>query len=414
MSIDNIVGFLGIKTTNYWVNLLRSLPPHEIGVIKVSARLCQSGKLFHAFVSEVSYLVEQTGIVLPIVVEARKHDPLFYQQKLSSALHEKGVSTFECPPSLVHLQPSLHENQWTIDTIFSAPVIEAILKKQIPILVGMGISPLETKITIPGLLLARELVYTLHAKKLILVGHSPVCYRNGECITDILSEAAWQEKIRRKEITPSMARRVTIAFDILSRLGPGHSVQITGPKTYNNAPSTGLLEELLGNGSGTYIALPPQITVYPLDALDEQSLRNIVNEAFAPQKRRLTPNYFETIRAHHPLVYLDSMRKGGAIVYPLENTLYMCKLFTRQDYEGIGIGTTVIQTIYKHFGELCWRTSRNQTKNHAFYTRIIAEYNGTFKETNQFFIYFIGKCVRNQDTLTRIIDRLPSSFEEIP
>ncbi|MCX7883291.1 MAG: hypothetical protein N2314_08735 [Brevinematales bacterium] len=412
MGIENIINTLGLKTTNYWVSLLKTLPPHEIGVIKVSARLCYSSPLLHSFVEEIRYLVQEAGIILPIVVETRKDSLSFYQDKLSHALTKEHIPFVSCSPELVHLQPSLKKNQWEVDTIFTAPIIESILEGKIPLLIGAGISPEGTITTIPGLLLARELVYILHAKKLILVGHTPIRTRHGRFVTEILSQQDWQKKILSKEITPAMAKRVTTAFDLLSRLGPGHSVQITRPQHQKDGISTGLLEELLGNGSGTYLALPPQITAYPLSAIDETWLFEAIADAFAPLKKTLKQNYFESIRHYHPLVYLDSLRKGGAIVYLLDQTPYMCKLFTRQDYEGIGIGSTVIHTIYKHFGGLCWRTSRTNERADAFYQRIIEEYRGSFLRTKDFTLYFIGHAKDKKASLSTLLDNLPSSFEE--
>lgn len=409
MSIEKVVASLGLKTTSYWVNLLQTLPPHERGVIKLTARLCQTSSLFHTFVEEVAYLVNETSIVLPIVVETRRKERDFYQKKLTSALEGKGLSVYRCSPDLVKLQPSLRENTWSVDTIFSAPVMEAIYQKRIPLFMAAGVVG-EEVYSVPGILLARELVYTLHAKKLILVGHAPICDKKGICITDILSEQEWQKKIYRREIMPAMARRVTMAFEILSRLGPGHSVQITQPRTKRGTVSTGLLEELLGNGSGTYIALPPQITVYPMEAIDESWLKQMICEAFLPQGKVLREDYFDMIRPFHPLVYLDGLRKGGALVYKIEGAPYMCKLFTRQDYEGIGIGTTVIQTILKHFHKLCWRTSRQQEKNHLFYQKIVQEYDGVIETTDQFFLYFIGFDPTTRRRLLSLLDRFPSSF----
>ncbi|QJR22558.1 hypothetical protein BREVNS_1808 [Brevinematales bacterium NS] len=411
MGIEKILGTLDLKTTNYWVSLLKTLPPHEVGVIKVSAKLCYSSTLLQSFVEEIRYLVKEAGIILPIVVEARKDFIDFYQKRLILALTKANIPFTSCPPELVHLEPSLKKNQWKVDTIFTAPVIEAILEGKIPVLCAGGISPQGDIVPIPGLLLARELVYTLHAKKLILVGHTPIRTKSGRFVTEILSQQEWQKKILSREIPPAMARRVTSAFDLLSRLGPGHSVQITRPKYHKHGASTGLLEELLGNGSGTYLALPPQITVYPLSAIDESWLFQTISEAFSPLNKKLKKDYFSTIRPYHPLVYLDSLRKGGAIVYSLENTPYMCKLFTRQDYEGIGIGSTVIHTIYKHFGSLCWRTSLSNEKAELFYEKLISEYDGISLKTPHYTLYFLGKAKTKKNTLATILDNLPSSFE---
>ncbi|MFN3660243.1 MAG: hypothetical protein ACK4TN_03270, partial [Brevinematales bacterium] len=378
---------------------------------KVSARLCYSSHLLESFVEEIRYLVKEAGIILPIVTEARKDAIDFYQQRLILALSKAHIPFAPCQPELVHLEPSLKKKQWEVDTIFTAPIIQAICEGKIPVLGAGGISPHGERVLIPGLLLARELVYTLHAKKLILVGHTPIRTKNGRFVTEILSQHEWQKKILSREITPAMAKRVMSAFDLLSRLGPGHSVQITRPKYHKHGVSTGLLEELLGNGSGTYLALPPQITAYPLSAIDDSWLFQTISEAFAPLKKKLKKDYLATIRPYHPLVYLDSLHKGGAIVYLLENTPYMCKLFTRQDYEGIGIGSTVIQTIYKHFGSLCWRTSFNNEKAELFYERLISDYDGISLRTSHYTLYFLGKAKTNKDTLTPILDNLPSSFE---
>ncbi len=411
MGIDRIVSSLGLRTTNYWVNLLKSLPPHEIGVIKVSAGLFRSSRLFQSFVEEVAYLARETGIMLPLVVEARKNALYFYQRKLAEALSEKDIPSYAVPVNVVYLEPSLRENGWTVETIFTAGIIEAILSHRVPILVAAGVFD-EKIVPLSGSVLARELVYTLHAKKLIFVGHTPICFKDGRCITEIWPEEVWLEKIRRREITPAMARRVRSAFDILSRLGPGHSVQITRPQLRGDGVSTGLLEELLGNGSGTYIALPPQITVYPLMAMDQEWLFHMIDEAFRVYGRRLRSDYFDSIRDKTPLVYLDSLRKGGAIVYRLEEAPYMCKLFTRQDYEGIGIGSTVIRTIYRHFGGLCWRTSKTNERNHTFYLRLLDEYHGEVVETKRFYLYFLGKTCAKKEILVKRIAELPSSFED--
>ncbi|URA10225.1 hypothetical protein [Thermospira aquatica] len=411
MGIDRIVSSLGLKTTNYWVSLLRSLPPHEVGVIKVSAGLFRFRLLFQSFVEELAYLVREAGIMLPLVVEARKDTLDFYQKKLSLALQEKNIPTYNVPVNVVYLKPSLVEKRWTVETIFTAGIIEAILSHRLPILVAAGVFE-KRVVPLGGIVLARELVYTLHAKKLILVGHTPICFKDGRCITEIWPEEIWREKIRRKEITPAMARRVRTAFDILSKLGPGHSVQITRPQLRKDGISTGLLEELLGNGSGTYIALPPQITVYPLEAVDRKWLFGMIDEAFQVYGRRLRSDYFESIVDKKPLVYLDSLQKGGAVVYLLEEAPYMCKLFTRQDYEGIGIGSTVIRTIYKHFGGLCWRTSKNNERTPAFYLRLVDEYKGEVVETEKFYIYFLGKICSKKEFLSSRINALPSSFED--
>jgi len=412
MGIEEIIATLGLKTTHYWVSLLKTLPPHEVGVIKVSAQLCRSPRLFHSFVDEVSYLVKHTGIILPIVVEARQNAFDFYQQKLAAALTQKGIEVSLIPPDLVHLRPTLRPPLWAVDTIFTAPIITSILHGRIPLLAGCGSTHENTTATIPALLLAQELVYTLHAKKLILVGHTPIRSKNGQWISEILSEEEWQAKILSRDIPPGMARRVSAAFDILARLGPGHSVQITSPQTRPDNISTGLLEELLGNGSGTYIAIPPLITAYPLEAIDLPWLFQTIQEAFLPLGKKLKPSYFESIRSYDPIVYLDSLRKGGAIVYLLEQVPYMCKLFTRQDYEGIGIGSTVIQTIMKHFGGLCWRTSRTNERATQFYEKIKDTYQGISCQTRSFTIYFLGRARDLAPSLTPLVDTLPSSFEE--
>src|SRR3989338_565513 len=66
-NVEAIISELDIKTRKYWVNMLKSLRPEEVGVIKASGKLLEEPWLSQ-LCAETSYLTEKTGFYLPIVI----------------------------------------------------------------------------------------------------------------------------------------------------------------------------------------------------------------------------------------------------------------------------------------------------------------------------------------------------------
>ncbi len=104
--------------------------------------------------------------------------------------------------------------------------------------------------------MARELILALEAKKLIIIGDTPILDKDGIIIKTLFSRDEFNDFVQDGTIQGGMIINGRNGFDTLDYLGSDCSVQITSLVEDENVVSTGILEELLGNGSGTKLTIP--------------------------------------------------------------------------------------------------------------------------------------------------------------
>lgn len=460
--ITRIIKRFGIKTKNYWKNILQTIPQHQVGVIKASGKVIEGNNL-EQLALELSYLCKETGFFLPLVIDSNiKFEKLESFEKSSkidglntvsekmideikkiteedafdivNALEKYGVSAKVIPVEEIRVTPlgeKVSSKGKKIDfgymgdviSIDTKPIIEAIYDKKIPIISNIGIYKNEYYLC-DATDLATELVKFLQAKKLIILGEKPLMNKEGALIKAIYSEIEFIRLIRNGTIKKGMIRSGNEAYDLLNYLGPGHSVQITSLKFSNNEDetllSTGLLEELLGNGSGTILLMPHIVTGYPIKKMDKKFLgiiREKINQSFKDQKKFLVDEYFKDVMKKDATLYLDPKHKGGAITYPIEGAEYMCKLFTDKDFEGLGLGTSIIEHIYLQKGALAWRTSVKNKQAIKMYDGIINHYLKNEKpafmtKRSKYKIYGINVKEEHIKEVINYVENVKKTFEE--
>ncbi len=436
-NIKRIIAELGLETTTYWTRALRSLWRHELGVVKASGKLLVSPFL-EQLAEEMAYLAS-AGFYIPLALgggveydsipgfaDAPKVNGLRVtspalmdrilplatenQRRVVEELRTNGVDAIAVPHSVFRVVPSgaVVDSKTgervdlmrvgEIQSIDRDVITSIIYQNQVPVTSHIGIDAQGTLYNVNATPFAAALVKALGAIKLILLGDTPV--RDGEQVVDtIFSPQDLERMIAEEIITKGMVTNLRTSFDLLYQLGPGHTVQITTLKRKNGGVSTGLLEELLGDGSGTKIMLPPLVTPCPLAAFNEEELRQfygMINAAFEAQHKKLTPDYFSTLAEREGVtVYLAAGRRGGAITYPLPDMPdceYVCKLFRNRGYEGLGVGTGIMETLYLQKKRVVWRVSEpaNEQGPLRFYRTLTKHYGGFEERRGRYYVFGLG------------------------
>jgi acetylglutamate kinase len=446
--IENLIKTNGFATKEYWVRMLSTIPPHQVGVVKASGKLLSQPEL-DVLAKEMAYIANEAGFYLPLVIgggvqydkavgTSRKISDIRVtdasviglvagiaaknQKNVVSALKKVGVSSVPIPFKSIVVEPHGCEIEdgkrvdmgyvGDIVSVDTKGIISAIYDKAVPVISHIGVfngQEHNINATTVGAYTARS----LQSKKLILIGDTPVQDKAGELIKYIGSEQEFNKLVQNETIKKGMKKNLEEAFSFL-HLGPGHSVQITKLKTKEGQlQSTGLLEELLGDGSGTMISVPYLITQYPLVAVDKQMLASMINESFKEQKKKLVPGYFESISSKDVTVYLDSSNKGGAISYPSDGFEYICKLFTLKDFEGQGICKSIISTISTHKKSFAWRTSITNTACICKYEKTVKQYGGWMEKAGNYYVFGVGIYGSAKKKTVEALSGMPASLEAI-
>ena len=441
-NVREIANQLGIKTTNFWINLLHSLPPHEIGVIKASGKLLENGHL-EQLAAELAYLAVEADFYLPLVlgvsaayennlvagltynafqpprvtdtvIEKMVPIALENQKRVINYLSKYGVDAIALPFNNVLVQPLSEKLQYVGDVvnINTKPIIEAIYAKKVPVLSHIGYCNVDKRYYyINARMLAKEVVKWLQAQKLIFVddyAKKPVA---SIVLANMSFDSEYGRLLKDGVISKDMSFNIKEAFELLKLLGPKHSIQITSLRyDQGKVQSTGLLEEILGNGSGIKVVIPPVITTFPLQAVDKDKIRMMTNQSFSDQNKVLHADYFNSIKDKGATVYLDAGGKSGAISYPLEDFEYLCKLFTLKDYEGLGIGTSIIRTILLQRGNLCWRTALQNIAAINWYKRLLQNYEGFYQKAPPYMVFGIGIAEEKRSKVVELLQNIPATM----
>ncbi len=448
--LENIVE----NTLNYWVKTLHTLPQEQVGVIKASGKLLEGANLLQ-LASEIAYLSKKE-FYLPLVIgggpyydalckDAKKVNGLRITDEslmkkivpkanenideVVDAIKKTGIDAIAIPFEAIYVVPHGKEidiNGLEIDTGFvgdianinTKPIIQAIYNKQIPVLSHIGIFN-DKYYNINATSVAKELVKFLQAKKLIILGDTPVKNVEGDIISTINSELEFKKLVQDGTIKGGMIKNVEEAYDLLKYLGPGHCVQISSLK-FNNGDdivsSTGLREELLGDGNGTQIWEPFVITSYPLNAVSPFDIKNSIDEVFIKELgKKLKKDYIDIISPENPTIYLTSKKAGGAISYKIDGCEYLCKIFIDKDYSGLGLGTSIMDTIILQKGPLCWRASVKNEGGIIFYDKIETQYKNKgiaafSKVSGDYKVYIIGLPEEKSHNIIRQVVNIPATL----
>lgn len=456
-SIDRIIAAIGVPTTDHWKHMLGTLRRHEVGVVKASGKLLAAAPM-EQLAAELAYLARQTGFYLPVIIGggvqydelpaytgARKINDLRQtsarlidemlpvalenQERVADALRTAGVGARVIPLEKIRVKPHGleydRETHQDVDLGFVGDVVTidtkginaAIYAGEIPVLSHLGLCPDDGKVyNLNATTFAAELVKVLGSRKLIMVGDTAVKGDEG-VIRTFFSRRMFESLVTQGTINGGMAKNVREAFDLLERLGPDHSVQLTTLKHANGEggalASTGLLEELLGDGSGTKVMIPSPVVAYPLLPDDIPRLKNMINEAFgAQQEKALIPSYFARLASKDPTVYLDAHYRGGAITYQLpalQGVEYLDKLFTKPDYEGLGVAASIMETIILQHGAVAWRSSRES----RLYDNVVKQYGGFKEQRGTYTVYGVGiPDDKKEDAILRVVS-IPATLQKV-
>src|SRR3989344_6636819 len=482
--IDTIIQELGIPTVTYWTHAFRELHRDRVGVVKVSGKLLEPEPLAQ-LAGEMAYLA-RAGLFLPLVFGGGKqyNDSPGYngapkvnglrvssadlmkqileiarenQQRICEALQRAGILADAIPLEALVAERhgfEMNERGERVDTGYVGDVAsidtyvirDALSHGAIPVVAHVGFDG-KDYLNINASPVATELVRSLRALKLLVLGDGAVKDQQKNIIS-VLSRREVRRLIAEGVITEGMITNCNTALDLLAHLGPGHAVQITSLKERNGnggqngsaLASTGLLEELVGSGTGTMFVEPSNVSTYSLgqalERMGEEAMKNIINQAFASQKKRLLADYFDSIRTHQPTVYVDDLQAGVAIVYPfpndppvayLDNVAYLCKLAVLPAYEGIGIGKTLMDHVMRQQRAkqhaLVWRTSSDNTRAIAFYDDLLARLpshipcskppSPTTSEGHTYTVYNAGVPVGHQKIVAYRVAHLPPSLLDL-
>lgn len=456
-NIRRIIAELGLETTTYWTRALRSLWRHELGVVKASGKLLVSPFL-EQLAEEMAYLAS-IGFYIPLALgggveydsipgfaDAPKVNGLRVtsptlmdrilpiatenQRRVVERLHAHGVNAMAVPHSVFRVVPcdAVVDSKTgervdlmrvgEIQSIDRDVITDIIYKNQVPITSHIGVDAQGTLYNVNATPFAAALVKALGSIKLIILGDTPV--RAGEeIVRTIFSPHDLERMIAEGIITRGMVTNLRTAFDLLNDLGPGHTVQITTLKQKNGDVSTGLLEELFGDGSGTKIMLPPLVTPCPFSTFNEEELKQVydmINAAFETQHKKLTPDYFHTLaKKKEVTVYLAAGKRGGAITYPLPglpDCEYVCKLFRNRGYEGLGVGTGIMERLYLHKKRVVWRVSEpaNEQGPLRFYRTLIEHYDGFEERRGRYHVFGLGIPENKRQVVIERVAAIPATI----
>ena len=438
--------------SKYWIDLFSSIPPHQVGVIKSSGKLF-AGKNFEQLCTEIRTLTNH-GLFLPLVIGGGvQYDQLpayvdsfkvnglrvtsdalikeivpiaiKNQYQTVQILKKFGVDAVAIPFEHINVKPHGTEyevNRGLVDMGFVGKVTKvwttyiksSIGKGKIPILSHIGMFNNEFY-NVNATDMARELILALEAKKLIIIGDTPILDKNGIIIKTLCSREEFNDFVQDGTIQGGMIVNGRNGFDTLDYLGSDCSIQITSLVEDENVVSTGIIEELLGNGSGTKLTIPSEVGLFNLDEVDYRILKYMINDSFSIYKQALVENYFEIVTPRKPNIYVDEKERGGAITYhinsPKVNFEYLCKLFKQSGYDGLGIGTSLVYHMVREKGSLAWRCDKDKFKELKFYDKVIEHYNGIREDNGKYVMFAIGIEKEKKDNVFKIINNIEVTLQ---
>ena len=472
-NISKILEELGIETTGFWKKQLTTLPMYQVGVVKASGKLL-AHPMLPQLADELSYLASSTGIHLPLVIGGGVQYDLLpayknagkvngirvtskelinqlvpvamqNQQTVVEALQVAGVDAVAIPPSVIsalyhggeinHDPSSKYALGEKVDTdyvgdiedVSTKLIVQAIYDNKIPVISHLGVvlggSGLDDIVNINATTVAKEVIKALQGMKLLLLGDTPVLGADGNIIHAIYSEKEFQQLAKDGVIKGGMITNIKEAYDVLQYLPHGSSVQLTALQKYKGngnggSLSTGLLEELLGNGSGTKIDKLFSVTDYPLQVVDKDHVEGMINDSFKPLGKVLVSDYFSIIEGKNPTVYLVNDDWGGAVSYALpglsggKEPEYICKLFTDGDYQGLGVARSIIAKVVMQKGSVVWRSSNKNGKALNFYSKVTDHYGGSVAALPGYNVYMIGVPEEMQHEVVENVASIPLTFNE--
>jgi len=439
--------------SKYWIDLYSKIPPHQVGVIKLSGKII-AGKNFEQLCAEIRTLSNH-GLFLPIVIGGgvqydqlpayadsfkvnglrvtsetliKELVPIAIKNQFHTVhiLKKYGVDAVAIPFEHINVEP--HGTEYDADRglvemgfvgdvtkVWTTYIRSSIGKGKVPILSHIGMFNNEFY-NVNATDMARELILALEAKKLIIIGDTPIIDKYGTIIKTLFSRDEFNELVQDGTIQGGMIINGRNGFDTLDYLGSDCSVQITSLVEDENIVSTGILEELLGNGSGTKLTIPSDVGSFNIDEVDYKILKYMINNSFSIYKQILVDNYFEIVAPRKPNVYIDEKERGGSITYhinsPQVNFEYLCKLFKQQGYDGLGIGTSLIYHILREKSSLAWRCDRKKIIELKFYYKIIEHYNGVREDIGKYAMFAIGIDKDKKDNVFEIINTIKGTLKK--
>lgn len=452
-TLKNTLETLNGSDSEYWIDLYSKIPPHQVGVIKLSGKLI-AGTNFEQLCTEICTLT-QHGLCLPLVIGGgvqydqlpayadsfkvnglrvtsdaliKELVPIAIKNQFRTVhtLKKHGVDAVAIPFEHINVKPHGTEydaNRGLVEMGFVGDVTKvwttyirsSIGKGKVPVLSHIGMFNNEFY-NVNATDMARELILALEAKKLIIIGDTPILDKDGILIKTLFSRDEFNELVQDGTIQGGMIVNGRNGFDTLDYLGSDCSVQITSLVEDENVVSTGILEELLGNGSGTKLTIPSDVASFNPGEVDYKILKYMINNSFSIYKQELVDNYFEIVAPRKPNIYIDEKERGGAITYhinsPQVNFEYMCKLFKQQGYDGLGIGTSLIYHILREKSSLSWRCDRKKSKELKFYDKIIEHYNGVRADIENYVMFAIGIDKDKKDNVFKIINTIEGTLKK--
>ncbi|MCB9359634.1 hypothetical protein H6503_06910 [Candidatus Woesearchaeota archaeon] len=443
--IQETIEKLDLKVSKYWQNIFKTVK--HLGVLKESGKMLLPENLPQA-VDEVRYLYDETGIVLPIIIGGGP----FYDDLPGFEKRKVGGLRVTPPSMMQNLYPAAMENlemfvqalqnnsvparaimpdNFEVD--FHEPVadsdgnlvdlgcvgdfkmlhgkpyldVSSVFRSldddEVPVMSHIGYNN-GTPLNLNATIFAAVVNLGLGGKKLIAVGNKAVKDKDGNTISAIYSRNEFnrlrQEGIFEDEgnLTTASGMELNIETGLmaLDYMGPGHAYHLTEPKfSEAGIESSGLLEEMLSDGNGTIILKPYPIMDFGIDYMQNEKFIRLLNDSFNQIGKKVSEAYFSIVRSKLPTVHaaVDPNSKddfkGFAITYPLGDALYIDKFGTHPDYEGIGVGQSIMDYLVRQNNKLIWRSDKSNP-NVRFYERIMDHYEGTRMVTDDYFVYFVG------------------------
>jgi len=426
--IEGIVNEVGVRTSAHWAKELHTLPDDQIGVIKASGKVVSPSYAgmrggfggLERFSAETAFL-NKYGFRIPIVTGGGViYDELpsyqnnkskvnglrvtskqliddmvpvaqEHQQLVVETLIKYGVDAVAIDSHDIVMRPHGPERNelgdlvdmgfvGDVEYINTKEIRRAIANGQWPVINHIGYDVQGQAHNGNATVVAAELLKYMRAKKLVLIGDTPV-KEEGKVITDINSQLDWDFLVRTGIVDGGMITNGYTGFDAIKTLGPGHYVHIISLEQEEDSgkvTSVGLAKELLGDGSGTQISIPPLMSSYSMETVDCDLVYDIMEEVFSEKGKHVVGTYFDGLESRDPTIYLDAMHEephGGAVGYDLggefEGVEYLCKIFTHKDYEGLGIARAAITAAVKSTGSIAFRVCKDNKDAVCAYERII-------------------------------------------
>ncbi|HSG07518.1 MAG TPA: hypothetical protein VLA36_04120 [Longimicrobiales bacterium] len=116
-------------------------------------------------------------------------------------------------------------------------------------------------------------------------------------------------------------------------------------------------------GSGTLVRRDEEIRASDAwDHVDAQRLRALIESSFG---RRLTPDYFETVRPAR--VYVSEHYRAAIVLVQEGGLVYMDKFAVSEDAQGEGLGRAMWEVMRDENPRLFWRSRRGNAINEFYF-----------------------------------------------